>query len=109
MLIRRIISSSLHLKMKAGVIALSGRLGALLLELNMAMKDAFWGSCKNLQNVQHPMQSPMQSCACQFVLAKGGCHAVQQAMALGGAVRNHERPGKCQHCSRRHACTDPLA
>lgn len=36
-------------------------------------------------------------------------HAVQHAMSLGGAVRNHKRPGKCQHCSRRHACTDPLA
>lgn len=29
---------------------------------------------------------------------------VQGVMAEGGAVRNHERPGKCQHCSRRHAC-----
>lgn len=35
--------------------------------------------------------------------------AVQTAMAQGGAVRNHDRPGKCQHCSRRHACDERLA
>ena len=35
--------------------------------------------------------------------------AVQSAMAEGGARRNHERPGKCQHCSRRHACSERLA
>ena len=34
--------------------------------------------------------------------------AVQLAMALGGATRNHDRPGKCQHCSRRHACDQRL-
>ena len=34
--------------------------------------------------------------------------AVQTAMALGGAVRNHDRPGKCEHCSRRHACDERL-
>lgn len=34
--------------------------------------------------------------------------AIQQVMAEGGAVRNHERPGKCQHCSRRHACDSSL-
>ncbi|MDP6194931.1 MAG: PD-(D/E)XK nuclease family protein [Candidatus Poseidonia sp.] len=33
---------------------------------------------------------------------------VQHVMAEGGAVRNHERPGKCQHCSRRHACGSSL-
>ena len=33
---------------------------------------------------------------------------IQQVMAEGGAVRNHERPGKCQHCSRRHACDASL-
>ena len=33
---------------------------------------------------------------------------VQNAMAKGGAVRNHDRPGKCQHCSRRHACEASL-
>lgn len=35
--------------------------------------------------------------------------AVQLAMAVGGATRNHDRPGKCQHCSRRHACDERLA
>ena len=35
-------------------------------------------------------------------------HEVQRVMAEGGAVRNHERPGKCQHCSRRHACDSSL-
>ena len=35
--------------------------------------------------------------------------AVQSAMAEGGARRNHERPGKCQHCSRRYACSERLA
>lgn len=34
--------------------------------------------------------------------------AIQQAMAVGGATRNHDRPGKCQHCSRRHACGQRL-
>ena len=34
--------------------------------------------------------------------------AVQRAMGEGGARRNHERPGKCQNCSRRHACNDSL-
>ena len=33
---------------------------------------------------------------------------IQQVMAEGGAVRNHERPGKCQHCSRQHACDSSL-
>ncbi|MBH35136.1 MAG: hypothetical protein CMB74_06800 [Euryarchaeota archaeon] len=33
---------------------------------------------------------------------------IQQVMVEGGAVRNHERPGKCQHCSRRHACDSSL-
>ncbi len=36
-------------------------------------------------------------------------HQVQTVMALGGAKRNHERPGKCQNCSRRHACSERLA
>ena len=36
-------------------------------------------------------------------------HQVQTAMATGGAKRNHERPGKCQNCSRRHACSQRLA
>lgn len=34
--------------------------------------------------------------------------AVQSMMANGGAARNHERKGKCQHCSRRYACDDRL-
>ena len=34
---------------------------------------------------------------------------VQRTMAEGGAARNHERPGKCRHCSRRYACEDSLA
>ena len=35
-------------------------------------------------------------------------HAIQEVMANGGAMRNHDRPGKCQHCSRRHACSSSL-
>lgn len=34
---------------------------------------------------------------------------IQHAMAAGGATRNHDRPGKCKHCSRRHACDERLA
>ncbi len=33
---------------------------------------------------------------------------IQRLMREGGAARNHKRPGKCQNCSRRHACTDSL-
>jgi len=33
---------------------------------------------------------------------------VQQTMANGGAARDHDRPGKCRHCSRRYACEDRL-
>lgn len=33
---------------------------------------------------------------------------VQRLMVEGGAKRNHERPGKCQNCSRRYACTESL-
>ena len=33
---------------------------------------------------------------------------VQSMMANGGAARNHERKGKCRHCSRRYACEDSL-
>ena len=33
---------------------------------------------------------------------------IQHAMAAGGATRNHDRPGKCKHCSRRHACDERL-
>jgi CRISPR-associated exonuclease Cas4 len=34
--------------------------------------------------------------------------AVQSMMVNGGAARNHEREGKCRHCSRRYACEDSL-
>jgi len=33
---------------------------------------------------------------------------VQQAMVEGNVHRNHERKGKCQHCSRRYACEESL-
>jgi len=29
---------------------------------------------------------------------------IQRLMVQGGAERNHNRPGKCEHCSRRYAC-----
>jgi CRISPR-associated exonuclease Cas4 len=34
---------------------------------------------------------------------------IQEAMAKGGASRNHTREGKCRNCSRRYACPDPLS
>lgn len=34
--------------------------------------------------------------------------SVQKAMAEGGAIRNHDREGKCRNCSRRYACPDSL-
>ena len=33
---------------------------------------------------------------------------VQRLMVHKDAKRNHDRPGKCQHCSRRHACDESL-
>jgi len=33
---------------------------------------------------------------------------IQRLMVVGGAKRNHERPGKCQNCSRRYACNQSL-
>ncbi len=33
---------------------------------------------------------------------------VQRLMVEGGAKRNHEREGKCRHCSRRYACSESL-
>ena len=33
---------------------------------------------------------------------------VQRLMVEGGAKRDHERPGKCRNCSRRHSCSDSL-
>ena len=34
---------------------------------------------------------------------------IQRLMVEGGAKRNHERVGKCQNCSRKHACPEALA
>ena len=34
---------------------------------------------------------------------------MRAAIARGGAHRNHNRPGKCIHCSRRAACPERLA
>lgn len=34
---------------------------------------------------------------------------VQRLVVEGGAVRNHERKGKCMNCSRRYACDQSLA
>ena len=33
---------------------------------------------------------------------------IQRLMVEGGAQRNHERPGKCRNCSRRHKCPQSL-
>ena len=33
---------------------------------------------------------------------------IQRTMVEGGAKRDHERPGKCAHCSRREECPDRL-
>ena len=33
---------------------------------------------------------------------------VQRLMVQGGAIRNHNRPGKCRNCSRLYACDDSL-
>lgn len=33
---------------------------------------------------------------------------IQRLMVEGGAARNHERPGKCRNCSRRHRCHESL-
>lgn len=33
---------------------------------------------------------------------------IQRLMVEGGAKRNHERPGKCENCSRRYACDESL-
>ena len=34
---------------------------------------------------------------------------IQRLMVEGGAKRDHDRPGKCQNCSRKHACSESLA
>lgn len=33
---------------------------------------------------------------------------IQRLMVEGGASRNHNRQGKCKHCSRRHRCPEKL-
>ena len=33
---------------------------------------------------------------------------IQRTMVEGGAKRDHERPGKCTHCSRREECPDRI-
>ena len=33
---------------------------------------------------------------------------VQRLMVKGGAIRNHNRPGKCRNCSRLYACDESL-
>jgi CRISPR-associated exonuclease Cas4 len=33
---------------------------------------------------------------------------IQRLMVQGGAERNHNRPGKCENCSRRYACDSSL-
>ena len=40
---------------------------------------------------------------------QGAVQEVQRLMVEGGAVRNHDRPGKCRNCSRLYACNDSLA
>ena len=40
---------------------------------------------------------------------KNAVQEIQRLMVQGGAVRNHERPGKCRNCSRLYACNDSLA
>lgn len=33
---------------------------------------------------------------------------IQRLMVEGGAIRDHDRPGKCRNCSRRHRCPEAL-
>ncbi len=40
---------------------------------------------------------------------KSAVQEIQRLTVQGGAVRNHERPGKCRNCSRLYACNDSLA
>lgn len=37
-----------------------------------------------------------------------GVQEIQRLMVEGGAERNHQRPGKCRNCSRRHRCPQSL-
>ena len=45
--------------------------------------------------------------------ARGKLHdrltEIQRLMVEGGAKRDHDRPGKCRNCSRKHACSESLA
>ena len=41
-------------------------------------------------------------------ILEDGIKEIQRLMVEGGAIRNHNRPGKCKSCSRRHACPDNL-
>jgi len=34
---------------------------------------------------------------------------IQRIMSEGGARRDHDRAGKCTHCSRKYACPDALS
>jgi len=42
-------------------------------------------------------------------LVVGKLDAMRAALAKGEAHRNHQRPGKCIHCSRREGCPERLA
>ena len=42
-------------------------------------------------------------------LVVGKLDAMRAALAKGEAHRNHQRPGKCIHCSRREGCPEKLA
>lgn len=42
-------------------------------------------------------------------LVVGKLDAMRAALAKGEAHRNHQRPGKCIHCSRREVCPEKLA
>lgn len=39
---------------------------------------------------------------------KSAVKEIQRLMVQGGALRNHNRPGKCRNCSRLYACEDSL-
>tara|TARA_B110000444_G_scaffold18720_1_gene15706 strand:+ start:22757 stop:23935 length:1179 start_codon:yes stop_codon:yes gene_type:complete len=39
---------------------------------------------------------------------KSAVKEIQRLMVQGGALRNHNRPGKCKNCSRLYACEDSL-
>jgi len=39
---------------------------------------------------------------------KSAVKEIQRLIVQGGALRNHNRPGKCKNCSRLYACEDSL-